>query len=241
MPGTDAPDVDAPSTDVNAAARLAAEIVRRVAALSNQNTESVRAVRREFSKQIAKSNPAAIFDLAISLLDHSQFLLRFVAYELLAYHKPSLKSLDAQKLQRLGEGMDNWAAVDTFACYLAGPAWRESQVEDKLIHEWAQSADRWWRRVALASTIALNNKTRGGRGDAARTLKVCEMLMADRDDMVVKAMSWALRELAKRNPEPVRKFLAQWQKFLAPRVIREVNNKLRTGLKTPPSAKQPGV
>jgi 3-methyladenine DNA glycosylase AlkD len=31
------------------------------------------------------------------------------------------------------------------------------------------------------------------------TLEVCRALIDDRDDMVVKALSWALRELANRN------------------------------------------
>jgi len=101
----------------------------------------------------------------------------------------------------------------------------------KKIQLWAQSPDRWWRRAALASTVPLNNKTRGGAADDRRTLVICKLLIQDRDDMVVKAMSWALRELAKRNPVAVRKFIDQYQLQLAPRVIREVNNKLRTGKK----------
>ena len=36
----------------------------------------------------------------------------------------------------------------------------------------------------------------GGAGDAARTLAVCELLAAAQEDMVVKALSWALRALA---------------------------------------------
>jgi len=51
--------------------------------------------------------------------------------------------------------------------------------------------------------------------------------------MVVKALSWALREIAKKHPEQVRTFLATHKRTLAARVTREVNNKLRTGLKTP--------
>jgi 3-methyladenine DNA glycosylase AlkD len=85
------------------------------------------------------------------------------------------------------------------------------------------------------STVALNNKARGGSGDTDRTLTICDMLVEDRDDMVVKALSWALRELSKRDPEAVRKFMEENKRRLAPRVTREVNNKLQTGLKNPRS------
>ncbi len=59
------------------------------------------------------------------------------------------------------------------------------------------------------------------------------MLVDDRDDMVVKALSWALRELSKRDAKSVRSFLRKYRDQLAPRVLREVNNKLKTGLKNP--------
>jgi len=41
-------------------------------------------------------------------------------------------------------------------------------------------------------------------------------LIADRDDMVVKAMAWALRELAKRDPAAVTRFLKEEGDNLAP-------------------------
>jgi 3-methyladenine DNA glycosylase AlkD len=51
--------------------------------------------------------------------------------------------------------------------------------------------------------------------------------------MVVKAMSWALRELAVLDPEAVRTYLQDHEDELAARVRREVRNKLDTGLKNP--------
>jgi 3-methyladenine DNA glycosylase AlkD len=51
--------------------------------------------------------------------------------------------------------------------------------------------------------------------------------------MVVKALSWALREVVPHRPIAVQLFLEQYRARLAPRVLREVGNKLRTGLKTP--------
>ena len=208
------------------------EIERRLGLLRQRSTEQVRALRREFSKQLSQEDPEFITELALSLIDRSD-MHRFIAYELVQHHKRTLDSLTAKKLQLLGSGLDSWGAVDTFACYLAGPAWREQQVGDDLIHVWARSGDRWWRRAALVSTVPLNSKARGGCGDVSRTLDVCKRLITDRDEMVVKAMSWALRELGKRDPAAVRKFINSHQKALAPRVIREVNNKLETGLKNP--------
>jgi 3-methyladenine DNA glycosylase AlkD len=49
--------------------------------------------------------------------------------------------------------------------------------------------------------------------------------------MVVKAMSWALRELSKHQKEPVVAFLEFYDDRLASRVKREVNKKLTTGRK----------
>jgi 3-methyladenine DNA glycosylase AlkD len=70
-------------------------------------------------------------------------------------------------------------------------------------------------------------------GDTARTLDVCEVLVDDHDDMVVKAMSWALRTLAPLDRYAVRAFLAAHEPDLAARVVREVRNKLATGRKNP--------
>ena len=51
--------------------------------------------------------------------------------------------------------------------------------------------------------------------------------------MVVKAMSWALRELVVHDADAVDQFLNEYKGALAARVQREVRNKLRTGLKNP--------
>jgi 3-methyladenine DNA glycosylase AlkD len=52
--------------------------------------------------------------------------------------------------------------------------------------------------------------------------------------MVVKALSWALRELSKRDARSVSSFLRAEDERLAPRVRREVRSKLETGRKVRP-------
>jgi len=215
---------------------LASEIRARLAALPTRRVPAMRALRREYSRRLKAAPARAVVGTALALLDGAGLDERFVAYELVLFHPAALASLTQRDLLRFGRGMDSWGAVDTFGCYLSGPAWREGQVPDALIAGWARSRDHWWRRAALVSTVPLNNRARGARaeqGDAPRTLAVCALLVADRDDMVVKALSWALRELARRDPAAVRAFMKTHGPALAARVRREVDNKLRTGLKNP--------
>src|SRR6185436_10890866 len=215
-----------------APAEVAGEIQDRVAALRPATTASVRAVRREFSRRLRAVEPGVLLYVARALLARGAFLLRFVAYELVHHHPGALAAVGPSELTWLGRGLEDWASVDTFALYVAGPAWRGRQVPDRMIQAWTRSKDRWRRRAALVSTVALNSRARGGKGDPRRTLSICSRLIDDREDTVVKAMSWALRELAKRDPDRVRRWLDRERK-LAPRARREVRNKLTTGRKSP--------
>jgi 3-methyladenine DNA glycosylase AlkD len=224
-------------SELDRIASTADEISKRLVSLSSSNTQAIRTLRREYSKQLAKSPARFVVNVALQLLRNNTIAHRFVSYELVNKHPAALGSVSEKDIKQFGRGINSWGSVDMFGCYLAGPAWREHQLSERLIHSWARSKDRWWRRAALVSTVPLNNKARGGTGDTRRTLEVCDLLIDDRDDMVVKAVSWALRELAKRDPDAVREFLNRNRGHLAARVIREVDNKLSTGLKNPRPAK----
>jgi 3-methyladenine DNA glycosylase AlkD len=212
---------------------LLADLDRRLRQLSAPMTDDVRAVRQLMSQQLRSAEPGVVLALANALVARDRLYDRFIAYEIITSHRATLGALRAADLRRLGHGIDSWGDVDTFACYVSGPVWRERQITDAEVARWARSADRWWRRAALVSTVPLNSRARGGSGDARRTLAICRIAVADRDAMVVKALSWALRELAKRAPERVEEFLALHGDQVASQVRREVGSKLRTGLKTP--------
>jgi 3-methyladenine DNA glycosylase AlkD len=163
---------------------------------------------------------------------------RWQAYEIIASHKGAFHSLGEDELEELGQGINSWWTVDSFARTLSGPAWRDGLVPDKLIVNWTSSPDLWWRRAALVSTVAFNVRSQGGKGDVPKTLAICRLLVADHEDMVVKALSWALRELVYFDPDKVERFLQEHNQVLAGRVKREVGSKLRTGLKNPRRKKE---
>jgi 3-methyladenine DNA glycosylase AlkD len=212
---------------------LAEEIDERLSSAKNSTTAELREIRKEFTHRLKEAAPHVVIELAGLLIDVHHIHYRFVAYELIHHHPAALSHLNAWQLEQLGCGISSWGAVDCFAVYLAGPVWRGRRVPNSLIHSWAKSADRWWRRAALVSTVPLNSKAQGGEGDAYRTLQVCRLLERDRDPMVAKALSWALRELAKRDPRAVREFIASRNDVLPAIVLREVTNKLKTGVKNP--------
>jgi 3-methyladenine DNA glycosylase AlkD len=135
--------------------------------------------------------------------------------------------------RRLAGRLESWSDADVFGCLISGQAFRDGRLPEAELLRWARSRDLLWRRAALVSTVPLNVRAQGGCGDARRTLRICRALVADREDLVVKGLSWALRALAERDPAAVRRFVAARRAELAPRVLREVGNKLRTGRKNP--------
>jgi 3-methyladenine DNA glycosylase AlkD len=215
----------------SSAKAVAADIDARLRSLPAQDTPHVRAVRRSFSRVLKGAPGAFILEVAREL--RRTFGYRNVPYELIRSHAAAYGLIGEAELEELGQGLDSWWSVDGFARTLSGPAWRDRHIDDRVVLKWARSQDKWWRRAALVSTVALNVRSQGGKGDVARTLGVCRLLVDDHDDMVEKAMSWALRELVPHDASAVDAFLSRHEDRLGSRVKREVRNKLKTGLKTP--------
>ncbi|MGB2960474.1 MAG: DNA alkylation repair protein [Bacteroidota bacterium] len=180
----------------------------------------------------ARLSPDESLKVALWLWNRGGHRVMWAAATLIQRHPRAFRHLNWKMLEEMGDRMDHWGTVDIFS-FLAGKAWRSGQISDARVHRWARSDNRWWRRAALVCTVLLNRRTLGGEGDTRRTLAVCELLVADRDDMVVKGMSWALRELIATDRKAVERFLKKHDTDLAARVRREVRNKLSTGLKNP--------
>jgi 3-methyladenine DNA glycosylase AlkD len=145
--------------------------------------------------------------------------------------KKLLNALSYEDLTGLWRNLDNWASVDHFTVGIYGVLWGKGVVKDHHIDKLLHSDNFWDRRVAVVSTVALNLKSRGGTGDTPRTLSVCERVVDERKPMIWKALSWALRELSKRDPESVEDFLENYGSRMSLQVLREVRHKLDYGTK----------
>ncbi len=218
-----------PSWQEASPAELAAKFDVEHQALAVHVTETERAICKKYSHLLRDAPAEYILEFGRQLL--FKYSHRWQAYELIAGHKPAFLALTVKLLEEFGSGINSWWSVDSFARTLSGPAWREGLAPDELFTGWAGSDDFWWRRAALVSTVAFNVRSQGGQGDTRRTLVICRLLANDHEDMVVKALSWALRELVYFDRQAVEGFLQEYDAVLAGRVKREVGSKLRTGLK----------
>lgn len=191
----------------------------------------LRGVVRELHARVKEWSPERVLGLSQELVDWGTHESRQSGYELLDGRRDARSLIRTRDLRQLGAGNDNWASVDTFSVLVSGPVWREGGIPDGEILRWAASRDLWWRRAAVVSTVALNLPSRGGRGDPERTYLVCGILASDREPMVSKALSWALRSLVGVDPKGVSRFLDEREDTLPGLVRREVRNKLTTGRK----------
>jgi len=232
-------DVTALSNEIHARLREHASAERQRIAVTYFPTSmevigvsvpDLRAVVREFARRLKGEPPEEVLRLADAIIDANTFEGRQVAYELLYRHRGAMAALTADDVERLGRGMDNWASVDAFAGTISGPLWAKGRMEDATFLRWAKSPDRWWRRAAVVSTVVLSRESTGQASE--RVLAVCELVASDRDDMVAKALSWALRALSAFDREAVVAFVKRHEAELPSRVRREVATKLSTGLKT---------
>ena len=216
-----------------AVAVAAGAIATRLAELPDRALPTVRRLRRHVSKEVGDWPGESVVRLARALFRDRSRAPRWFVYEIVNAHPGALRSLTVRTIKAFGRGMQSWGESDVFGCYVAGPAWRLGRLPTSEVHRWARSPNLWWRRAALVCTVALNCRARGGTGDTTRTLAVCRIVKDDREDLVVKALSWALRALVVWDPEAVQRFLVDHSDALPARVKREVANKLTTGLKNP--------
>ncbi|WP_198295490.1 DNA alkylation repair protein [Diaminobutyricimonas sp. LJ205] len=111
--------------------------------------------------------------------------------------EPARAALHAAYLDAVRAGrVNNWDLVDCSAEYLVGEYLAgESQAGRSLVllDDLAASESLWERRVAVLATFAFIKQ-----GDAAPTLHLAERLLADREDLIHKAVGWMLREVGKR-------------------------------------------
>ncbi|TXH90158.1 MAG: DNA alkylation repair protein [Rhodoferax sp.] len=130
---------------------------------------------------------------------------------------------DAYLAQR--SRVNNWNLVDASAPAIVGG--HLLQRDRALLYELVNSKSLWDRRIAVLATFAFIRA-----GDFADTLRLCELLLADREDLMHKACGWMLREVGKRDETVLRAFLDAHAVKMPRTMLRYALEKLAAPVRT---------
>jgi len=98
--------------------------------------------------------------------------------------------------------INNWDLVDASAEHIVGPHVSPGQLD--VLERLAHSSDLWERRIAMLATFHWIKQ-----GQFAPALRIATLLLADRHDLIHKAVGWMLREIGKRDRAVEKAFLRE--------------------------------
>lgn len=162
--------------------------------------------RRATVKQIAKSmrvpSSEELGATARKLWKLEEREYQYCANDLIQIHwKIADKSFLANHVEELIVTKSWWDSVDGLGSVAVSPLTDRYGCE-KLIARWNKSSNMWLNRAAIQHQRGRRYET-----DVDLVLQYCDDHSESKEFFIVKAIGWALRDLAPINPRAVRDFL----------------------------------
>ena len=166
-------------------------------------------------RSIAKKYSQLSFNDLQELLDSEIHEHRLVALLILIikYNKTEDKKEIIDFYLKNTQAVNNWDLVDLSADKLLGAYLFEK--DKSLLYKLAKSDDLWEKRIAIISTFYFIKNN-----DFEDSLKISEILLNDKHDLIHKAVGWMLREVGKKDQEIEEKFLKKYYKTMPRTMLR---------------------
>ena len=112
------------------------------------------------------------------------------------------------------KGINNWDLVDLSAPYILG-SFLVGSKDRKILYQLAGSTNMWERRIAVVSTLMLIR-----HGQFNDTIRLAELLLDSRHDLMQKSIGWMLREVGKRDQDILVGFLEKHRRQMPRTMLR---------------------
>ena len=109
--------------------------------------------------------------------------------------------------------INNWDLVDLTAHKILGHYLLDK--DRSILYDLAKSNDLWEKRISMIATAAFIREN-----DFNDTLKISEILLNDKHDLIHKAVGWMLREVGKKDQTIEEKFLKKYYKNMPRTMLR---------------------
>lgn len=169
------------------------------------------------SRVISKEFLNLPFEELKTLLESKYHEARLVALHILTYRFQKSDEKEQKKIYEFYlkniKGVNNWDLVDTSAPGIAG-GYLFSR-DRKILFKLVKSKNLWERRIAIVGTYYFIKKD-----DFKDTLRISEMLLSDKEDLIHKAVGWMLREVGKKDEKVLCDFLDKNYKSMPRTTLR---------------------
>lgn len=115
--------------------------------------------------------------------------------------------------------INNWDLVDLSCHQIIGDYLKDK--DKSILYQLAKSDNIWERRIAIISAFASIRNN-----DFKDVVKISEILLNDKHDLIHKAVGWMLREMGKREPLYLIRFLNRHYKEMPRTMLRYSIEKL---------------
>ncbi|AXH08917.1 DNA alkylation repair protein [Malaciobacter halophilus] len=115
--------------------------------------------------------------------------------------------------------VNNWDLIDVTSSHIVGDYLIKK--DKSILYEFATSNNLWKKRVSIISTFAFINN-----GNYHDTLKIADILLEDKHDLIHKAVGWAIRNVGKKDENTMIEFLNQRYKKMPRTMLRYAIEKL---------------
>ncbi|MDD3386374.1 MAG: DNA alkylation repair protein [Candidatus Pacebacteria bacterium] len=111
------------------------------------------------------------------------------------------------------KNINNWDLVDLSAPKIIGDYLNNKKRE--ILYSLAVSDNLWERRISIVSTFSFIKNN-----DFKETIKIAEILLNDKHDLIQKAVGWMLREVGKRDKDIEKDFLDKYYRNMPRTMLR---------------------
>jgi len=180
-------------------------------------TEAVGKIAKKYWAQTKILEKPSLFSLCEELFrsgyTEEAFIVNFWLPNYVEHFDPSDSATFKVWIEKY---IDNWAKCDGFCNHTVGDFIMKYPESLNEVKSWAKSENRWLKRASAVSLIVPAKKG----CFLLEAFEICDMLLANGDDMVQKGYGWLLKEESRKHQKDVFDYVVKNKQIMPRTALR---------------------